>query len=415
MSGRHRWPATRYRQLVLAYWRPVLAPALVVWAMATLLTSVLRLSNGDLLEYRAYALTALHSHGAHGLPAEYPAPALLVFMAPLLLPLPYTFSFCLLTGVALGALLFGFTDAETRGFDVAAARRLIVYLAVGTVMFLTARFDLFAVAAAFLALRSARRERWSAAWGWSSVGFLLKLFPAVLWPAFLIAEWRAAGRFPWRRLTWGACSLAVVSGVPAMLEPGSAFNALHYYLHRPTEIGSLGAGLSLLMDRHAWHYVASFHSVNATGPVVGAVSTAITLVAACGCGATWWMQRSGRLGLEASVLLSLTFVVAGGKVFSVQYLLWLMPFWALERQRVSWVSAALVTTAVFPYTAWVMSIAHVATSKYVTGLVLAYFLRDVLVVGGTVAWLRETLSRPIHGSSDLCIGQRAEPILAGGR
>jgi len=133
-------------------WRPVLAPALVVWVMASVLTAVLHVSTGDLGEYHRYALALLHPHGGARLPAEYPAPALLVFLAPLALPLPYAWGFCLLAGIALAALLHGYSDAATGELDVTAARRLVAYLALGAVMFLTARYDIFAVACAFLAL-----------------------------------------------------------------------------------------------------------------------------------------------------------------------------------------------------------------------------------------------------------------------
>ena len=93
------------------------------------------------------------------------------------------------------------------------------------------------------------RSRWSAAWTWSASGFAVKLFPAALWPVFLIAEWRRTGRVPcaagcggWRARCswWPACRPSSISD--------AVLNVLHYYLHRPTEDGSLPAGLSVLLD-----------------------------------------------------------------------------------------------------------------------------------------------------------------------
>lgn len=404
--------------MMLRAWRPVLAPALVVWVMASALTAVLHLSNGDLGEYHRYALAFLHPHGGARLPAEYPAPALLVFLAPLLLPVPYAWGFCLLAAVALVALLRGFSGPNSGELDVPGALRLVAYLALGAVMFLTARYDLFAVAAAFLAFRAGRGGRWGAAWAWSSAGFLLKLFPAVLWPVFFLAEWRATGRMPWRRLAWAGASLALLVAVPLAVEPGAAGNAVHYYLARPSEIGSLGAGLALVSDPHAWHYVLSFHSVNAVGPLVAPMSALVSMAAVAGLAATWWAQASGRLTLEAAALCSLTLLVVGSKVFSVQYLLWLLPFWALERPRAGWIGAAVVSTAVFPLTVSAMTLGHLGAGQYLVSLTLADLLRDLLVVAGTVVWLRGMRAErvePVHGSSVLWTAPGSEPILARGR
>ena len=47
-----------------------------------------------------------------------------------------------------------------------------------------------------------------------------------------------------------AASVFVVAGVPALVNHAAALNVAHYYLHRPTEDGSLAAGLSVLLD---WH------------------------------------------------------------------------------------------------------------------------------------------------------------------
>ena len=54
--------------------------------------------------------------------------------------------------------------------------------------------------------------------------------------------------------------MLVVAGVPMVLDRGASLNVLHYYLRRPAEIGSLPAGLSLLLDWHGTSWVGSFHS-----------------------------------------------------------------------------------------------------------------------------------------------------------
>ena len=370
-------------------WRPVVLPAVMVFVLAGFLTGALNLSTGDVSEYHRYAVSALHGPFLRRLPLEYPPPALAVFLLPMLLPLPYTWAYAVIAGTVMVALVVSVERSGVAGVDQGTARRLIVYLTLGAVMFLTARYDIFAAGAAFWAYRAARQGRWSAAWTWSSLGFLLKLFPAVLWPALLIAEWRTRRRVPLVRLLWMAGALALIAGVPAIFDPGAVLNEARYYLHRPVEIGSLASGLSLLIDWHSWHYVLSYHSVNTSSPIAAPLAMALSAAAVFGCVAVWWAQARQRLSLEAACLATLSLVVLGGKVLSVQYLLWLMPFWALYRLRVSWVLACIANTVIFPYTVSVLTLGHVSGNGYARSLGLTYLFRDLLVVAGTVLWIRD--------------------------
>ena len=130
-----------------------------------------------------------------GFPLEYPAPALVVFMLPLLLGFSYPWAFAVVAGIVLVLLVTSYQTSGVEGMDTEAARRLIVYLAVGAVILVTGRYDIFAVAAAFWSVRAARQDRWSAAWTWSCIGFVIKLFPAIFWPALpdrRVASQRAA-------------------------------------------------------------------------------------------------------------------------------------------------------------------------------------------------------------------------------
>jgi hypothetical protein len=382
-------------------WRPLLLPALMLWILAAYLSSGLHLSSGDVSEYQRYAHAALRSPMFHHLPLEYPAPALAIFIVPLVLPLAYPLAFAVMVGAVMVALLVSYVRTGLPGVDLTAARRLLVYLTLGGSMFLAARYDLFVAAAAFWAYRAARQGKWAAAWSWSSIGFLLKLFPAVLWPAFLIAEWRTERRFPVRRLLWMAGSAALIAGLPALFNPSAVFNEVHYYVNRPVEIGSLASGISLLIDWHAWHYVLSFHSINTVNPIAAPLSTALTIAAGLACIATWWAQARGRLPLDVACLATLTLVVLGAKVLSVQYLLWLMPFWSVYRFRATWIMACLANTIIFPYTVSAMTLGHVPADSYALSLALTYLTRDVLIAVGTATWLWPiVLRRSASGRSD---------------
>ncbi|HTZ07781.1 MAG TPA: hypothetical protein VMB72_01845 [Acidimicrobiales bacterium] len=392
----------------LERWRPVVLPAAVLWALAAV-ASVGYLHPFDVHEYARYAHAALRPPLLHRLPDEYPAPALALFLLPLALPLPYAWGFAVVTAVALLVLVHVYgtgatattagaegvgrgTVEDAAGWSTEGARRLLVYLTLGAVMVLAGRYDLFPVAAAFLAVRSARAGRFGAAWTWSALGCALKLFPAALWPVLVVAEWRASGRPPLRRLWWIVATAVAVGALPLVLDRGAVLTVLHYYLHRPTEIGSLSAGLSVLLDPGGTSWVVSYHSSNVVSGLAPVLGDVFALAAAAGAVATWWAQARGRLTLEAACLLTLTLAVLGGKVLSVQYVMWLMPLWALYRLRPAWLLAAAANLVVFPYAAAGAGVAHLPGTTYAVSLTLVYFARDVLLVAGTVGWLRAELA-----------------------
>ena len=82
------------------------------------------------------------------------------------------------------------------------------------------------------------------------------------------------------------------------------------------------------------------------------------------------------------------------KVLSVQYLMWLMPMWALYRLRVTWLLAAAANLVVFPYVASPKDFGYLPGHTFAVGLTLTFFARDVLIAAGTVAWLRATRRCP---------------------
>jgi hypothetical protein len=387
--------------------RTVTLPLLALWLIAAAVGAGL-LKSGDVTEYDLYAHAALHSPIFHRFPLEYPAPAIAVFLLPLLLPITYRWALAFFAGVVLSVLALSYRDVD-EDVDVETARRFIVYMTLGAVMVLADRYDLFAAACAFLGLRGACRGKWTSAWTWVSVGFLLKLFPGCMWPILFIGEWRASGKLPVRRLLWILGSLILIAGVPALLNEHAALNSLHYYLRRPTEIGSLPAGISLLLDWHAWNYISSFKSINASGPLVAPLTLIFQVCAVLGLVGVWWMQAKERLSIDAACLASITLVVLGTKVFSVQYIMWLIPFWALYRVRVSWLFAALLGTILFPYVVSVTEVGFFPARGLAVSMTLINTTRDLLIAFGTVAWLRsEIRGRTIASTPVLTEARRAQ-------
>ena len=119
--------------------------------------------------------------------------------------------------------------------------------------------------------------------------------------------------------------------------------------------------------------------------ITGTLSIGFELVGVGACLWAWWEQVRGRLSLEAACLATLTFVMLGSKVLSAQYLIWLMPLWALYRLRVTWLLAAAANLVVFPYAAPSQGFGYLPGHAFAVGLTLTFFARDVLIAVGTVA------------------------------
>ena len=137
--------------------------------------------------------------------------------------------------------------------------------------------------------------------------------------------------------------------LPALLNHGAAINVLRYYLHRPTEDGSVPAGLSVLLDWHGANWIATFHSVNVVSAITVDLSLGFELA---GVGACLWVGGNRPGGASPSrrpAWPRSRSCCSVPRCCSGQYLIWLMPLWALYRLRVTWLLAAAANLIVFPY------------------------------------------------------------------
>ncbi len=113
----------------------------------------------------------------------------------------------------------------------------------------------------------------------------------------------------------------------------------------------------------------------------------VEALAAVGCLWVWWTQWRGRLPVEAACLATLTLAVLGSKVGSAQYLIWLMPLWAMYPLRPQWLLACLANIVAFPYGAS-GGAGLVPNHAFTDSLALILLARNVLMAWGTWAWLR---------------------------
>jgi hypothetical protein len=341
------------------------------------------LPNGDVKLYREYALT-FWTRGFHALPLEYPPLALLPFTLTLLPPFFDFFTNYAIWMLGVAALGYvGFLIYSTRRRAIVYA----VYLIVGAAGTLLARFDLIPALLTLAALWATQRRRFGWAYVLIALGILTKLYPAFLLPIVMIAQWRAAtararieGRLPTEKLVgrwWGdrpavvarrlwaqpatprlAAGVGLCAGIVALgfwvalaISPAGAFSGFTYASARPLQIESTPATLlwlGTLLGIPA-HPDYSFVSLNYVGPldIILKPLSAIALLALCLL--VYWRQAQGRLTVGQAFVACLCAVLATNKIFSPQYLIWLLPVVAaVEGFDLIWLAICVLTTLNYP-------------------------------------------------------------------
>lgn len=342
------------------------------------------LPNGDVKEYYDYAIAFWTWHPYfHNLPVEYPPLAIVPFTLTLLPPiLDYQTTFALWMGALVVLGYFGFLRYSTR------ARGLIYvfYLVLGAAATLLARFDIVPALVTLAALWAVERRRFGLAYALLAAGILLKLYPAFLVPIVAIEQWRvvsaraaAAGRpaplarrQEWRAapgaalrrlvghpavrqvaLGLGLCAALVVVAFACALSfnPDGALSGFQYAGARPLQIESTPATIlwlgSLVGIPAGPNY--SFTSLNFVGPLDGVLKPLSAVALAGGCLWVYWRQARGRLSVGRAFLACLCVVLVTNKIFSPQYLIWVLPVVAeTEGFDLLWVAICFLTTLDFP-------------------------------------------------------------------
>ena len=275
---------------------------------------------------------------------EYPPFALVFFAIPRLFadtPWGYNVAYVaeVLVFMVVGLLLVS-KLAERMGHDQKKAMLVYAILMLLMLEFVVDRYDIFP---AFLTLASFymfASKRHGCACLLLAVGAMTKLYPAVLFPLYLL--YLAYGR-QWRDAAvscaafLGTCVLIV--GVAWLINPELITNFLSYHTDRPLQIESVPASVVYLLSMFGLTDVwiqpfadpDSFGSDNLMGPLPDAVASVmmplmVVLILAVYAYYAVLRHRGVRdddlrlIGLAAVAVLML-FMVAN-KVFSSQYLIW---------------------------------------------------------------------------------------------
>ncbi len=294
----------------------------------------------------------------HALPYEYPLLTLIPFLLGLIGPLAWyqtTFAcWMILLAICLYFLL-------KRYVSWGAAIALALYLPLGSWITLAGRFDLVPAFCTVVALFCAERGRWKWAFALLALATMLKFYPAVLVLPFFVAQQQESRDrwYAWSRLQGLVVFAAVCIGVEALsllLNVQGTLAPLSYFDTRPIQVESFSS--SILWLASIFHvpmkFVYTYGSLNVLSPLSSPVSDLALLALVAGLVYTFWLQWRGKLSLAQATLLTLLIVMLTGKVFSPQYMIWILPFAAIVgRSNWKWLLAwgiiSLLTTLIYPF------------------------------------------------------------------
>lgn len=299
------------------------------------------LVRGGLFDHRRYGDVALYAHYAHEMTSghwpyrdffdEYPVLAQPLFVAVRVLPGPFVTSFkwtMALSGAAAVGLMVGAMRASW--YRVAAATLVAGLSPLLTGPILLNTYDLFPALLTIAAVVALLRRRQRTTYVLLGLAVAAKIFPLVLLPLALVETWDRFGRDGIRRaLSWFLGVVALVHLPFAILGPGGLRFSYSVQLRRGLEVESLGGGVLLVLDRLGLYHATlrdeppgSKNVVGGLADLVGVV-TSVALVAAALVVAWLYLRRRGdRIVASAAAVAAW---VAFSKVFSPQYVAWLVP------------------------------------------------------------------------------------------
>ncbi|HXH97517.1 MAG TPA: glycosyltransferase 87 family protein [Gaiellaceae bacterium] len=192
-----------------------------------------------------------------------------------------------------------------------------------------------------------------------AAGAVAKVFPIVLAPLALVELWR---RGRWRAMGEGvAAGVAVLAagfGPFLVAAPHGLTWAVHRQVSRPMQIESLGSAVLVAAHQIAdvqLRVVKSYGSDNLVGTwpdVLGTASGVVTVVALLLVYALYLRGRPSPERLLTACAAAIVAYVAFTKVFSPQYLVWLIPLVPLVGGRAGLRAGALLAAVVGMTQVW---------------------------------------------------------------
>jgi len=310
----------------------------------------------DVHVYQGYAEKLLHgSLPYRDVFVEYPPGAFAVFLPPTAFGAGHynaafktLMALCGAATIVLVALVLAELGASQRRIWVGVGLLAVSPVALGPISLNT--YDAWPALLTVLALWLLLRGSELPAFAVLGLAVSAKVYPLVLVPLAAWFVWRQAGM---RRVVaaLGVLVLVVVAAVApiAAYAPHGVYESFHAQATRGLQIESLGASVLLVLDRlglyHA-HVVETFGVAgrNLTGGGADAVA-AVLLVLEAAAVITVWLLYARSRDLHGRLPVAFAAAVAGflafTKVFSPQYLVWLLPLVVAAGNAVAIVLAAV--------------------------------------------------------------------------
>ena len=398
------------------------------------------LPNGDVDEYYAYAQAFWTNHPLfHSLPVEYPPLAIIPFTLTILPNLPdsYHIVFAVWMGavVVAGYIAFLLVAGHTRAMMYA------IYLLLGTSATLLARFDIVPALVTLAALWLAERGRFGYAYIFLAAGVLLKLYPAFLIPLVVIEQWRQANatalaegqETPEKAVSRvrGSLGLGRVKqfwSLPAthravrglilclglilgcfilffLLNPAGTLSGFQYAGGRPLQVESTPASILWLGSIFGIpaYPSYSFTSLNFVGPLDAFLKPASAIALVGGCFWVYIRQAEGKLTVGQAFLACLGIVLVTNKIFSPQYLIWIIPVVAaVEGLDLIWLAICFLTWCDYPI---IYQLHHpIQTVTYSWQFMPVLALRNGLLLYVTLRVIIRPTKRLYHSDGEAASG-----------
>jgi Glycosyltransferase family 87 len=351
--------------------------------------------HGDIGVYHNYAIAFFQSVPRH-LPTEYPALALAPFSITLFPAGDYGVPYVLaMTVLVLGSMLVVALTTSR-----ATATAYAVYMVLAGPWTLFGRYDLVVSLVVLLAVVAAGRGRWTIAYVLLALGVLLKLYPLFLLPVFAIEQWRADRDA--RRSAVGLTVFAGIVGAGVSLAAAIDFHGLtspiRYALQRPVESESVPATVLWILSGFSspGRLEHSFGSANVISGASGLVGAVSLLALLAGLAGIYALALTGRLRLRQACLACVLVVIVTNRVFSAQYVMWLLPLVAFEiGLDPLWIAICLLSFLVYPVMFEVTGLADaMPATAYSPAFLVVVAARNALLLVATWRLLRSPVARP---------------------
>jgi uncharacterized membrane protein len=229
--------------------------------------------------------------------------------------------------------------------------------------------------------------------GWELPGFAVlglaisaKVYPLALVPLACVYVWRRDGA---RKVAYGLAALVAVAAVVvapfAAYAPHGVFESFRSQAERGLQVESIGASLLLILDRLGLYDATVVRTTGVAGRnLVGGGADAVAAVSlvleALAVAAVWFLYarlREARAHLPVAFAAAAAGFIAFTKVFSPQYMVWLVPLVVLVDGAAGVVAISLTAVALVLAQVWFFHYGALFRIEWPVWLLL---VRDLVLV-----------------------------------